>query len=218
MHARQSDVAIFTFPLGLYSCHTEFVTCNFVKQARTSNGCSCNGCGRQILQNHRARKYAIHRVPCRHGYVHDDVLHSRRYYSLFGVPLHHKCALKATEQAACIRCFGWGTRTSVCSTRAFPVSFLDATIFLFFLMLYCSSVNSRLLSESGGPCECSEEKRADPDCVFYDGEYEQCVEMFRRELVTVDEFAMRHPCKSACTRTSKTRVTSNFFERGALYT
>ena len=55
-----------------------------------------------------------------------------------------------------------------------------------FLMLHCSSVNSRLLSESGGPCECSEETRADLDCVFYDTDYDICVEMFRRELVTVD--------------------------------
>jgi hypothetical protein len=37
---------------------------------------------------------------------------------------------------------------------------------------------------------CSEETRADPDCVFYDDAYEICVEMFRRELVTVDVFAL----------------------------
>jgi len=60
----------------------------------------------------------------------------------------------------------------------------------------CIAVNSRLLSESGGPCECSEEARADPYCVFIDDDYLMCVEMFRRELVTVELFAMWCACDS----------------------
>ena len=46
-------------------------------------------------------------------------------------------------------------------------------------------MNSRLLSESGGPCQCSEATRDDFACRFYDDEYNQCVEDFRRELITV---------------------------------
>lgn len=46
-------------------------------------------------------------------------------------------------------------------------------------------VNSRLLSESGGPCQCSEATRDDFACRFYDDEYNKCVEDFRRELITV---------------------------------
>jgi len=55
----------------------------------------------------------------------------------------------------------------------------------FLTMCYILAVNSRLLSESGGPCECSEETRTDPGCMFYDDGYEECIEKFRRELVTV---------------------------------
>jgi len=59
----------------------------------------------------------------------------------------------------------------------------------FMTLCYILAVNSRLLSESGGPCVCSEETREDPGCVFYDTEYDMCVEMFRRELVTVTALA-----------------------------
>jgi len=50
----------------------------------------------------------------------------------------------------------------------------------------CASVavNSRLLSENGGPCQCSEATRADFACRFYDKQYNQCVEDYRRELIT----------------------------------
>ena len=33
------------------------------------------------------------------------------------------------------------------------------------------AVNSRLLSDSGGPCECAEALKDVPDCVFFDPEY-----------------------------------------------
>ena len=48
-----------------------------------------------------------------------------------------------------------------------------------------SAVNSRLLSDSGGPCEYSPELAEDFACRFYDPVYEECVENFRRQLVTV---------------------------------
>ena len=46
-------------------------------------------------------------------------------------------------------------------------------------------MNSRLLSDSGGPCECSPELAEDFACRFYDPVYDECVENFRRQLVTV---------------------------------
>jgi AGZA family xanthine/uracil permease-like MFS transporter len=52
-------------------------------------------------------------------------------------------------------------------------------------------VNSRLLSDSGGPCQCSEELAADFACRFYDPVYDECVENFRRQLVTV---SLSIPC------------------------
>eukprot|EP00961_Rhodomonas_salina_P015638 209703-Rhodomonas_salina.1 len=52
----------------------------------------------------------------------------------------------------------------------------------FLTMCYILAVNARLLSESGGPCECSEELRADFACRFYDPVYDECVEEFRRQL------------------------------------
>ena len=55
--------------------------------------------------------------------------------------------------------------------------------------LFHMAVNARLLSESGGPCECSEATRDDFACRFYDQEYDQCVENFRRELITVTAVA-----------------------------
>ncbi len=45
-------------------------------------------------------------------------------------------------------------------------------------------MNSRLLSENGGPCQCSEATRADFSCRFYDKQYNLCVEDYRRELIT----------------------------------
>lgn len=47
------------------------------------------------------------------------------------------------------------------------------------------TVNARLLSDSGGPCECSKELAEDFACRFYDPVYDECVENFRRQLVTV---------------------------------
>jgi len=55
----------------------------------------------------------------------------------------------------------------------------------FMTLCYILAVHPRILSESGGPCTCGAATAADFDCVFYDGEYLQCVEEFRRELVTV---------------------------------
>jgi len=102
-----------------------------------------------------------------------------------------------------------------CAAHAYFLRLIDLDALLTFWC--CIAVNSRLLSESGGPCVCSEETRADPDCVFYDGEYDICVEMFRRELVTVDVFAMWSPCESVCgkvtsvwDRTGKTWVVSKY--------
>lgn len=46
-------------------------------------------------------------------------------------------------------------------------------------------VNSRLLSESGGTCECSAATKADADCHFYDQQYATCLEDFRRQLITI---------------------------------
>jgi len=46
-----------------------------------------------------------------------------------------------------------------------------------------------LLSESGGPCTCSAATADDFACRFYDSQYEQCVEDFRRELITVTAVA-----------------------------
>jgi len=90
-----------------------------------------------------------------------------------------------------VLCLVWGTKTSVCSTRAFPPG---SHHFLFLCDISLLAVNSRLLSESGGPCECSKETRDDPGCVFYDPDYALCVEMFRRELVTVDVFPIWFLC------------------------
>jgi len=55
----------------------------------------------------------------------------------------------------------------------------------FMTMCYILAVNSRLLADSGGPCECGEALKDVPDCVFFDPEYLGCVEIFRRQLVTV---------------------------------
>jgi len=55
----------------------------------------------------------------------------------------------------------------------------------FMTLCYILAVNSRLLSDSGGPCECSPELAEDFACRFYDPVYEECVENFRRQLVTV---------------------------------
>eukprot|EP00793_Prasinoderma_coloniale_P006837 PRCOL_00001668-RA len=54
----------------------------------------------------------------------------------------------------------------------------------FMTLCYILAVNSRLLSESGGYCTCSEATAEDFDCVFYDDEYALCVEDFRRQLIT----------------------------------
>lgn len=51
-------------------------------------------------------------------------------------------------------------------------------------LCYILAVNSRLLSESGGYCTCSEATADDFACVFYDDEYALCVEEFRRQLIT----------------------------------
>jgi len=55
----------------------------------------------------------------------------------------------------------------------------------FMTLCYILAVNSRLLSDSGGPCECSPELAEDFACRFYDPVYDECVENFRRQLVTV---------------------------------
>uniref|UniRef100_A0A7S0U1C1 Xanthine/uracil/vitamin C permease n=2 Tax=Hemiselmis andersenii TaxID=464988 RepID=A0A7S0U1C1_HEMAN len=64
----------------------------------------------------------------------------------------------------------------------------------FMTLCYILAVHPRILSESGGPCVCGAETAADPDCVFYDGVYAECVEDFRRELVTVTAAASCIAC------------------------
>mmetsp|Transcript_43044 Transcript_43044/g.107714 ORF Transcript_43044/g.107714 Transcript_43044/m.107714 type:complete len:683 (+) Transcript_43044:89-2137(+) len=66
----------------------------------------------------------------------------------------------------------------------------------FMTLCYILAVHPRILSESGGPCVCGAETAADPDCVFYDGVYAECVEDFRRELVTVTAAASCIACVS----------------------
>jgi AGZA family xanthine/uracil permease-like MFS transporter len=66
----------------------------------------------------------------------------------------------------------------------------------FMTLCYILAVHPRILSESGGPCVCGAETSSDPDCVFYDSVYLQCVEDFRRELVTVTAVSS---CIACCT-------------------
>ena len=64
--------------------------------------------------------------------------------------------------------------------------FLAATA-TFMTLCYILAVNSRLLSESGGYCECSPEgvEQFGFDCRFVgDVGYETCLEDFRRQLIT----------------------------------
>jgi len=121
-------------------------------------------------------------------------------------PPHYPCALSAQEQSACIigALLSMGHQNACFQTRAFPVSLPVCHYFLVLSDVSLLAVNSRLLSESGGPCECSDENSGDPGCVFYDPQYEECIEMFRRELVTVGVFPIWCLCQSAILKNAQT--------------
>eukprot|EP00293_Proteomonas_sulcata_P003628 CAMPEP_0184327688 /NCGR_PEP_ID=MMETSP1049-20130417/143218_1 /TAXON_ID=77928 /ORGANISM="Proteomonas sulcata, Strain CCMP704" /LENGTH=662 /DNA_ID=CAMNT_0026649953 /DNA_START=20 /DNA_END=2008 /DNA_ORIENTATION=+ len=84
--------------------------------------------------------------------------------------------------------FGINRRGSTFATE------IRAGITTFLTMSYVLAVNSRIISESGGPCECPAATIDDPACVFYDPEYAQCVEEFRREMVTVTALSAMVGC------------------------
>jgi AGZA family xanthine/uracil permease-like MFS transporter len=64
----------------------------------------------------------------------------------------------------------------------------------FLTLCYILPVNARLLSESGGPCTCSAATAKDFACRFYDDQYNQCVEDFRRELITATAVSAAIAC------------------------
>jgi len=71
---------------------------------------------------------------------------------------------------------------------------IRAGITTFLTLCYILAVNSRLLGDSGGPCECSEALKDVPGCAFFDPEYDQCLEEFRRQLVTVTAVSAGTAC------------------------